>query len=63
MITFRQHLSGLFIAGIYYSLSDDILGAKVCFETAVSLLQANILTDLFNESMKESINDWSSPRS
>jgi hypothetical protein len=44
MITFRQHLSGLFIAGLYYSLMDDDLGASICFDTAVSILNTNALT-------------------
>lgn len=38
MITFQQHLAGLFVAGVYYSLMDDALGASVCFKTAVSML-------------------------
>lgn len=37
-MSFREHLSGLFVAGVYYWLQDDELGANTCWHTALILL-------------------------
>lgn len=42
MISFREHISGLFIAGVYYWLTGDELGANTCWGTANTLLDNTI---------------------
>jgi hypothetical protein len=42
MISFREHISGLFVAGVYFWLVGDELGADTCWETANTLLDNTI---------------------
>jgi hypothetical protein len=43
MITVKEHLAGLFVAGLYYWLvMDDELGAWTCWDTADMIFWGSI---------------------